>query len=242
MATAAIGTRWQLERIGYFIVDQDTRAGAPVLNRIIGLRDPWAEAKPAAQPEPPVDKPENARAKTRPKGKSPAEYRIEARARDPELAAAYASALALGLTAEQADLIAGDTTTARLFLAASGPGRAPAVARWIINELPRALGDRELADVTIDPAHLATLVELAESGTQPRAIAAERGLDAVADAGELSILVDDVIGKHPDKVAQYRGGKTGLLGFFVGQVVKASGGKANPEAVKRLLSAQLEPR
>jgi glutaminyl-tRNA synthetase len=258
LATAEVGSRWQLERTGYFIVDQDSGPDALVLNRIIGLRDSWAEAK-AVTPAAPdtTDRIENARAKTRPKGKSPAEYRVEARARDPELADAYAKAQALGLTADQADLVSGDTTTSRLFLTAAAAGRAPAVARWIINELPRALGDRELADAAIDPARLAALVEMSESGglngpaakevlvemvrtgNDPRAIAAERGLDAVADTGELTRLVDEVLVKNPDKVAQYKGGKTGLLGFFVGQVVKASGGKANPQAVSKLVGQRL---
>jgi glutaminyl-tRNA synthetase len=259
LATAEVGSRWQLERTGYFIVDEDSRPGALVLNRIIGLRDSWAEARPAATTAEPAEKIENARAKTRPKGRSAAEYRAEARARDPELADAYAKAQALGLGADQADLVAADLVIARLFLTAAAAGRAPAVARWMINELPRALGDRALVDVSLDPAHLAALVELSESGAlngpaakevlvemvrtgaDPRAIAAERGLDAVADGAELTRLVDDVLVKNPDKVAQYRGGKTGLLGFFVGQVVKASGGKANPQAVSKLVGQRLDP-
>jgi glutaminyl-tRNA synthetase len=265
MASAEVGSRWQLERVGYFVVDQDSTPGAPVLNRIIGLRDSWvekpAEAAAPVEATPAKDRPENAKAKTRPKGKSPAEYRTEARAREPELAAAYATATGFGLSAGDADLLTGDLTTARVFLAAAGDGaRAAGVARWMINELPRALDGKELADAGLDAARfggqLAQLVELVEgslpgsaakevlaevvrSGKDPKAIVSERGLDAVADTGELARLVEDVIAKNADKVAQYKSGKTGLLGFFVGQVVKASGGKANPQAVSKLVGERL---
>ena len=257
LASAAVGSHWQLERVGYFVVDADTRPGAIVLNRVVGLRDSWAtEARPAPVREP-AERVENVKAKTRPKGRSPAEYRAEARARDPELAAAYDRAVELGLSADQADLVTADRATAQLFAAAAGQVNPAAVARWMINELPRALDGKEVADVAIDSSHLAVLVELAESGriagpaakevlaevvrtgADPRTIVAARGLEAVADAGELAQLVDDVLGKNPDKVAQYRGGKTGLLGFFVGQVVKASGGKANPQVVSKLVGEKL---
>jgi glutaminyl-tRNA synthetase len=270
LAAATVGSRWQLERVGYFIVDEDSRPGRLVLNKIIGLRDTWAdaakaaaahEAKEAKEAKEPRDKPENARAKTRPKSKSPAEHRAEARARDRDLQAAYDRMLELGLAADAADLLTGDLVTAQTFhAAAKGGTRAPAVARWMINELPRALGGKPLGEAGLDldafAGRLAELVELAETtlpgpaakevlaevvrtGKDPRAIVAERGLDAVADTGELDRLVDDVLGKNPDKVAQYKGGKTGLLGFFVGQVVKASGGKADPQAVSKLIGARL---
>ena len=260
LATAEVGSRWQLERIGYFVVDEDSGPGALVLNRVVGLRDSWAEARPTAPVrEPPEDagRAENPKAKTRPKSKSPAEYRAEARARDPELAAAHERAIQLGLSADQADLVTGEPAAARLFLGAAAAATPGAVARWMINELPRALDGRELADVAIDPAHLAALVDLAETGKvsgpaakevlgelvrtgeDPRTIVRTRGLEAVADTGELTRLVEDVLGKNPEKVAQYRGGKTGLLGFFVGQVVKASGGKANPQVVSQLVGQRL---
>ena len=53
-------------------------------------------------------------------------------------------------------------------------------------------------------------------------------------------IVDEVLAANPDKVDQYRAGKTGLLGFFVGQVVRSSQGKANPQVVQRLLAARLD--
>ena len=127
MGTAAVGSRWQLERVGYFIIDEDSTTGALVLNRIVTLRDAAVVEKAVVAA--PADKRPNAKAATRPKSKSPAEYRTEARARDPELAAVFAKALELGLPADQADLVSGDRATAALFrpdtARATGCGRAP---------------------------------------------------------------------------------------------------------------------
>ena len=68
----------------------------------------------------------------------------------------------------------------------------------------------------------------------------EKGLRQVSDAGAIEALVDQVITGNPERVADYRGGKTKLMGWFVGQVMKASGGKANPRAVNEALRARLD--
>ncbi|HEY0249935.1 MAG TPA: glutamine--tRNA ligase/YqeY domain fusion protein, partial [Kofleriaceae bacterium] len=111
IANAPVGSRWQLERVGYFIVDQDAKPGALVLNRIVTLRDDKKEVVAAA----PIEKKVNAKAATRPKSKSPQEYRDEARRRNPALAEVHASATAAGLNAEAADIVSGDEVTAFLF-------------------------------------------------------------------------------------------------------------------------------
>jgi glutaminyl-tRNA synthetase len=258
LGSAAVGSRWQFERTGYFIVDTDSRGDRLMFNRIVGLRD--REKTKADEPAATgTKKADNVKAATRPKTRSPQEWRAEARARDPELAAAYRRAHDdLGLPADHADLVSGDLATARLFVgAATASNNAAAVARWIINELPRALGGAELADGAVPPAHFAALVDMVERGAistpagkdvlaemvktggDPAAIVSARGLGAIADEGELAKLVDDVMVRNPDKVEQYRGGKTGLHGFFVGQVVKASGGKANPTLVAKLVTERL---
>jgi Asp-tRNA(Asn)/Glu-tRNA(Gln) amidotransferase B subunit len=61
----------------------------------------------------------------------------------------------------------------------------------------------------------------------------------ISDEDALSAAIADALAANPDKVAAYRGGKTGLLGFFMGQVMRATGGKANPQVVKKLLQAAL---
>jgi glutaminyl-tRNA synthetase len=269
LSGAAPGDRFQLERVGYFIVDPghdrpgDSRPGALVLNRIVTLRDSWAgraedpaAARAVAEEE---GGQKVAKATTRPPKKSRTEYRAEARRRDPVLAERLAAwPAAHGLSEADADLLTGDRATGDLFEGAVATGApAPAVARWIINEIPRALGDRELADVPMTPAAFGALVGAVESkaisgpagkevfavlmeqGGDPERIIAERGLAQVSDEGAIAAMVDEVIAANPDKAEAYRSGKTALAGFFVGQVVRASQGKANPQVVQKVVAERL---
>jgi glutaminyl-tRNA synthetase len=247
LAAAEVGTRWQLERVGYFIVDEDSAPGAIVLNRIVTLRD----AEKPKEVAPAAEKKTNVKATTRPKSKSPAEYRAEARARDPELAKVYADAQAAGLGADQADLVTGDLGTARLFTATVAAKNPPElVAKWIINELPRALAGKAVEDVT--PAQFAAFIALVRDQTlTPSAgktvlaqmiatgkAPAELATATAAPAGDLGATVDAVIAANPEKAAQYRAGKTGLLGFFVGQVMKATP-NADATAVNQAIRERL---
>jgi aspartyl-tRNA(Asn)/glutamyl-tRNA(Gln) amidotransferase subunit B len=77
------------------------------------------------------------------------------------------------------------------------------------------------------------------SGKTAQAIIEEQGLVQVSDTGEIDALIDGVIAANPDQLANYRSGKEALLGFFVGQVIKASKGKANPKVVNERLRAKL---
>jgi len=275
LAGAEPGSHWQLERVGYFFADPvDSGPGAPVLNRVVTLRDSWAGRAQVVSPgtitasatvgqptvtvgPPPREK--SAKAKTRPPKKSGTEYRAEARRRDPVLAERFAAwPAAYGLSEADADLLTGDRPTGDLFEGAVASGApAAAVARWMINEVPRELGDRELADVPMTAAALGSLVRAVESkaisgpagkevfavlmseGGDPEQIIAERGLAQVSDEGAIAAMVDDVIAANPDKAAAYRAGKTALAGFFVGQVVRASHGKANPQVVQKLVADRL---
>ena len=81
---------------------------------------------------------------------------------------------------------------------------------------------------------------LAAAGGDPDDIIAERGLEQVDDPEELRPLVDSVLSDFPDKVEAYRGGAKNLFGLFMGQVMRRSGGNADPALVKRLLTERLE--
>jgi len=263
LAAAEPGSRWQLERVGYFVFDaEDSRPGAPVLNRVVTLRDSWAgraEAVPAPVASEEEARRRSAKASTRPPKRSRTEYRAEARLRDPVLAGRFTAWPAVhGISEGDADLLTGERATGDLFEAAVVTGApGPAVARWIINELPRETGERELADIPLTGAGLGALVKAVESGTitgpaakevfaemmqrggDPDQIIAERGLAQLSDEAAIAALVDEVLAANPDKVVQYRGGKTALSGFFVGQVVRASQGRANPQVVQKLLAERL---
>jgi glutaminyl-tRNA synthetase len=260
LALASPGSRWQLERVGYFVFDTvDWQPGAPVLNRIATLRDGWqARSQPAEAPTAPLAA-SAARPARRPPKKSRTEYRAEGRVRDPVLADRFATwPSTFGLAEDEVDLLTGDRATGDLFDDTVRSGAPPrAAARWIINELPRELGDRSLDETPLTGRGLADLIKAVESGDitgpaakdvlaqmagrggDPGEIIAERGLAQISDETTIAGVVGQVLSAHPDKVEQYRAGKTGLMGFFVGQVVRSTHGKANPQVVQRVLDARL---
>jgi aspartyl-tRNA(Asn)/glutamyl-tRNA(Gln) amidotransferase subunit B len=139
-------------------------------------------------------------------------------------------------------------------------GNARAAANWIRSELLRELeagnlsaqespvSAREMGALIrlIDEEKISgkqgkdVLVEMFKTGKGAQAIVEEKGLVQVSDTGEIDSLIDEVIAGNPDQVASYRSGKEALIGFFVGQVIKASKGKANPKVVNERLKAKLQ--
>jgi glutaminyl-tRNA synthetase len=260
---APIGSRFQFERLGYFTLDSRSGAGgALVFNRVIALRDATARgrvegAQVAGEVVAPRQK--SAKADTRPQRKSRAEVRERLRERSPELTAKLERFTgALALDREQAELLSSDLDLAAFFEEAVAAGaRPPAAANWVLNELVGQLGGRALDALPFGGRQLGTLVGLVEDGTlssaggkevltemlagagEPEIIIERRSLRQMSDTSTIEPLVDQVIGAHPDHVSRYRAGKTGLLGFLVGQVMKASGGAANPERVQELLRDKL---
>ncbi len=250
--------RYQFERQGYFWQDpSDSRPEALVFSRIVTLRDSWAAA--ATQP-PAVTVAKSERSKTRPPKRSPLEVRTEARSRDSLLADRFARYQAeLGLSRDTADLLTGDRDAGQVFeQAIAVTPKHEAVVNWIINELPRELGSRSLADTALTGGALGALVALVEEGTinapagrevlaelvarggEPAAIVEARGLQQIDDDSALQAMVEEVIAAHPSECRAYQDGKKGLLGFFVGQVMKKSRGKANPQRVQALLADHLD--
>jgi aspartyl-tRNA(Asn)/glutamyl-tRNA(Gln) amidotransferase subunit B len=137
---------------------------------------------------------------------------------------------------------------------------ARAAANWIRSELLRELETAGLsaAESPVAPESLGTLiklidegkisgkqgkdvlVEMFKTGKNAEAIIEEQGLVQLSDTGEIDSLIDEVIAANPAQVASYRSGKETVLGFFVGQVIKASKGKANPKIVNERLRAKLQ--
>jgi len=81
---------------------------------------------------------------------------------------------------------------------------------------------------------------MAEHGGDPEALVEEMGLTSVSDAGALATAIDGVLGAWPEKVEEYRAGKKNLIGLFVGEVMKATRGAADPQAVRTMLSERLD--
>src|SRR5262252_1348802 len=167
-----------------------------------------------------------------------------------------------GLSQADASQLTGDRFLADYYetaVEASG-GNARGAANWIRSELLREFENAGLTgeNSPVSPAELGALVrsidevkisgkqgkdvlvEMFRTGKSAAAIIAERGLVQVSDTGEIDRVIDEVMAASPNQLAQYRGGKEGLFGFFVGQVMKASKGKANPKIVNERLKEKLK--
>jgi aspartyl-tRNA(Asn)/glutamyl-tRNA(Gln) amidotransferase subunit B len=168
---------------------------------------------------------------------------------------------ALSLPVYDAAQLTVSRATADFFEATVATGVAPkAASNWMMGELARALNaaGKDISASPVSPPRLGELIALVEQGTisgaaakqvfdrmfdtgRPAAeIVREEGLTQIDDDASLLTAVDEVLGRHQDAVTQYRSGKSGALGFLVGQVMKATGGKANPRRVNDLLKRALE--
>ena len=82
--------------------------------------------------------------------------------------------------------------------------------------------------------------EMLKSGENPEKIVEDKGLVQISDPAKIEPIIDEIIAKNPDNVAKFKDGNSKLLGFFVGQVLKATGGKANPQVVNKLVAEKLK--
>lgn len=238
---------FQFERQGYFSRDTiDSKPDALVFNRTITLRDTWAKLqaddKPAEQPKatakPQVQKAEEALAP-------------DAQQRADQFAAG-------GAAAADARRMALTPALGRLFEEARSHSKhAAAVAKWIVNEVVRHPGALEGGTAVLDGKSLAELVELVEGGTingtagkevlaemiatthKPRDIVAAKGLEQIGGEAELEPVIDTILADNPDPVARFKDGNTKLMGFFVGQVMRATQGRADAALVTKLLQQKL---
>jgi aspartyl-tRNA(Asn)/glutamyl-tRNA(Gln) amidotransferase subunit B len=164
-----------------------------------------------------------------------------------------------GLSQYDAEVIVADDDTAKYFEEASAGTNPKLVANWISSELFGRLNkaDMELSDCKVTPGMIRELVMLIEDGTisgkmaktvfedmfecgdSPAKIVKDKGLVQVSDKGSLEPIIDKIIAANPDSVAGYKSGKEKLFGFFVGQVMKETGGKASPQMVNDLLKEKL---
>ncbi len=168
----------------------------------------------------------------------------------------------LGLTPYNASVLTADVTTARWFetmLAELPADQAQRAANWVTSELFGALNrlGKDIENSPVSAAQAAELIRLTadgtlsgtlakqvfeimlETGDDPGRIVEERGLKQTSDTGAIEAEIAKVMEANADKVAEYRGGKDKLFGFFVGQVMKAMAGKANPGVVNELLKKAL---
>lgn len=164
-----------------------------------------------------------------------------------------------GLTAYDADLLIESQETADFFEKAAKGHDGKKVANWILGDFFANLNANKLTlvEAPVKPEMIGELVDLIadgvisgkiakdvfalmwETGHTPSQIVEEKGLKQVTDTSAIEKIIDEVILQNPDNVAAYKGGKANLFGWFVGQVMKASKGAANPQAVNELLKKKL---
>lgn len=166
----------------------------------------------------------------------------------------------LGLTPYDAMVICENREVAEFFEKAAQGHDAKKVANWMMGDFFAMLNKKKL-DIQNSPVsaeNLGNLVELiskeiisgkiakdvfeimSETGENPEKIVEERGLKQVTDTGAIEKIIDEVISSNPDNVSAYKNGKTNLAGWFVGQVLKQSQGKANPGIVNKLVREKLD--
>jgi aspartyl-tRNA(Asn)/glutamyl-tRNA(Gln) amidotransferase subunit B len=198
----------------------------------------------------------------RPLAVSP-EWLAEVRASLPELPAARRERFVseYALPGYDAGVLTQERPLADYFEAvARESGNAKAASNWIMTELLRKLKEdaRPIAALPVSPSALASLIKLVAAGTisgkiakdvfekmwtsgePPGAIVEREGLAQLDDESALGAAVAEIVAASPEQVASYRGGKAAALGWFVGQVMKKTGGRANPQRVNALLKKALD--
>ncbi|MDD5701880.1 MAG: Asp-tRNA(Asn)/Glu-tRNA(Gln) amidotransferase subunit GatB [Dehalococcoidales bacterium] len=184
------------------------------------------------------------------------------RSRLPEMPAVKAERFMkqYGLTGEEAVIVSTDPETAAYFEALIECGAVPRTAmHWLNTQLIPAVKERklDLSDSPVTPARFAVLLKmltadeinanaarevllgLFDTGEAPEAIVAARGFKQVSDPNALDSLIDQVLSNQPAAVADFRNGQGKAMGFLIGQVMQASGGKANPKMIRELLTSKL---
>lgn len=167
-----------------------------------------------------------------------------------------------GLSSYDTRVLTDDRDVAEYFEAAVAAGAEPKqVTNWVTQDIAAHLNKNvglTINDLPLTAPNLAELVnlindgtisgkiakeilpELLEKGGSPKAIVESKGLTQISDTGELEAMIDELLAANPDKVEAFRAGKTKLQGFFVGQMMQKTSGRADPQLVNKLLTAKLK--
>ncbi len=240
--------RFQFEREGYFYADPvDYKDAVPVFNKIVALKDSWSKKKK------PSKKLANAQTKK-------IQIDGEATPMDADEQARFDKYKnELKLNNEVANILARDKTLSSFYEEALSTLNSPLnIANIVVNEVARELKQKEISELKFSAKQIARLVkmiddetistkiakgvfeEMSKSGENPTKIVQAKGLVQISDPTKILPVINEIIAKNPDNVQKFKEGNGKLLGFFVGQVLKKTGGKANPKVVNELVKKQLE--
>ncbi len=263
LAEATPASRYQFLRQGYFFADPiDSRPGAPVFNRTIGLKDTWAnrvqrEARePRARARSAEVAPPRESAEAR---KARGNIRDELRNANPALAKRFARYQSeLGLSADEADLLTGDAEVAGYFDAALAVhGNARSITRWLTNEVLGLAGDLPLDEIPLSGAAFgrfvalvdagrltpaagkALLATLVEKGGDPEARAKDLGLAKIEDRSVVESAVEQVLIAQKAEADRYRAGEKKLFGVLLGAAMRQTQGNADAGLVREVLQKRL---
>ena len=240
--------RFQFERQGYFYADPvDYTNEKPVFNKIVGLKESWGKKKKTTE-----QKSKKEEKKVQIDGEVVAMSEVQQALFDD-----YTSSLKLN--SEVANTLARDENLSSFYTEALEVLQSPVnLANIVINEVAREIKEKGISELKFTAKQIAELIkmvddktisnkiakqvfdEMAKSGENPAKIVEAKGLVQISDPAKIAPIIDEVIAKNPDNVAKFKAGNNKLLGFFVGQVLKATGGKANPQIVNKLVTEKLK--
>ena len=247
--------RFQFEREGYFFADPvDYTDQHPVFNKIVGLKDSWAKKQ---HPEEKVtndirksnEKQIQIDGEVAPMGEAEQalydqyihEYQLNTMvadilARDRILSAFYSDSMGTSTTKSHSVILANMITNevAKVFKESSREALkfTPAQVGLLARMIDEGTISNKIAKQVFD--------EMVQTGENPDNIVQAKGLIQISDPAQILPVIDEVIAKNQDNLAKYKAGNTNLFGFFVGQVLKATGGKANPQVVNELVAKKLQ--
>lgn len=257
LAQAKAGDRYQFERQGYFFVDPiDSKPSKPVFNRIVSLKDSWT--KKSAE-EPVAEKVIEKKTVAKEPKTTPQVARVGVVTLSPEQQArSLRYQKEYQLSEEDTLLLVQNGALADFFDQSLTFHHNPkALTNWINNDLLALLKERPLKELSFGPQELAELIALLdqgiissktgkdvfalmiEHGENPQKIIDREGLSQISDPSELERVIERVVSSNPKNVELYRAGNERLFGFFVGQIMKETNGRANAELVNQLLKKRL---
>ena len=242
--------RFQFEREGYFYADPiDYTDENPVFNKIVGLKDSWA--KKTKTEDKPVEK-----VVVKQEVKKEAVIGVEQEMSESQKALFEKYTSKLGLNNEVSNILSRDEELSKFYEEALLELNSPiTIANIVANDVAKEL--KQSDKLKFDAKQIAQLVkmideeiisnkiakqvfeEMVKTGENPSKIVEDKGLVQITDVNIISPIIDEVIAKNPDNVAKYKAGNDKLFGFFVGQVLKATDGKANPKVVNDLVMEKL---
>ena len=255
VAQDAPGVRYQLERHGYVYRDPEAQGDRPVFTVVVGLKDRWSAGEASSDGEPARERPASETLSAEENAARRAASREAWFAQTPGARAAFDGLVAQGASEDVAWTVVSDPRLAALHGGAVAAGAsAGGAAAWIASAL---LADKpDLDALRFDGAALARLLRLVEAGTlstalarkvqgvllaeggDPEAIATARGWLQQSDEAALAAVVEAVFADHPDEAARFAAGDTRVGGFLIGQIMRRTQGRANPQVVRDLVAAR----